>query len=149
MTVNPYLGRDSLIPFFDYSDRGVFVICLTSNKGVEDFQLPELYLKVGKKVKEWNIAGNAGLVVGATRYECISKLRKVCGNMPFLIPGVGAQGGDLEKTLFSAEDGTKIPYLINASRTILYASSKDDFGVKAARAAKELRDKINLSRLSL
>ena len=148
VTVNPYQGRDALMPFFDYQDKGVFVLCLTSNPGANDFQLPELYLKVGEKVREWNVSGNAGLVVGATRPEYISELRKICGKMPFLIPGVGTQGGDLEKTLISADDNSKIPYLINASRSILYASSNEDYAIYAANAAKEYRDKINLFRSS-
>ena len=148
VTVNPYQGGDALMPFFDYKDKGIFVLCLTSNPGASDFQFPELFLKVGEKVSEWNVSGNAGLVVGATRPECISELRKICGKMPFLIPGVGAQGGDLEKTLISAEDNSGIPYLINASRSIMYASSKEDYAMHAANVAKELRDKINLFRSS-
>ena len=148
VTVNPYQGRDALMPFFDYTDRGVFVLCLTSNPGAIDFQFPELFLKVGKKVSEWNVSGNAGLVVGATRPECISELRKICGEMPFLIPGVGAQGGDLVKTLVSADDNSRIPYLINASRSILYASSNEDYALEAANVAKVFRDKINLCRSS-
>jgi len=148
ITVNPYLGGDALKPFFDYSDRGVFVLCLTSNPGSRDFQSPELFLKVGAKVSEWNVFGNAGIVVGATKSEFIYELRKICGKMPFLIPGVGAQGGDLVKTLISADDFSRIPYLVNASRSILYASSNEDFALHAANAAKELRDKINLCRSS-
>ena len=136
------------MPFFDYQDKGVFVLCLTSNPGSNDFQLPELYLKVGEKVREWNVSGNAGLVVGATRPEYIYELRKISGKMPFLIPGVGTQGGDLEKTLISADDNSKIPYLINASRSILYASSNEDYAIYAANVAKEYRDKINLFRSS-
>ena len=149
VTVNPYLGGDSLKPFFDYSDRGIFVLCLTSNPGASDFQLPEMFLKVGEKVCEWNVFGNAGLVVGATRTELISELRKICGNMPFLIPGIGAQGGDLVKTLISADNNSRIPYVISASRSILYSSVNDDFAIHAANSAKELRDKINLCRSSL
>jgi len=149
VTVNPYLGRDSLMPFFDYTNKGVFVLCLTSNPGASDFQFPELFLKIGAKVSKWNVSGNAGIVVGASRPECIYELRKICGKMPFLIPGVGAQGGNLERTLVSADDNSKIPYLINASRSILYASSNEDYALHASNAAKELRDKINLCRSSL
>tara|TARA_Y100001970_G_scaffold284730_1_gene402711 strand:+ start:2060 stop:2404 length:345 start_codon:yes stop_codon:yes gene_type:complete len=114
VTINPYFGSDALKPFFDFYDRGVFVVCLSSNNGANDFQLQDLFLKVGKKVREWNVLGNAGLVVGATRPDYISELRKICGKTPLLIPGIGAQGGELEKTLFFADDGSKFPYLINA-----------------------------------
>jgi len=149
ITVNPYLGEDGLKPFFDYSDRGVFVLCLTSNQGSSDFQLPDLFMEVAKKVKKLNVFGNAGLVVGATKPEYISELRKKCGKIPLLIPGIGAQGGDLEKTLISAEDNSKIPYLINASRSILYASKDYDFAFQAGQSAKKLRDAINSCRSNL
>ena len=148
ITVNPYQGGDSLKPFFDYIDRGVFVLCLTSNPGASDLQLPELFLKVAKKVESWNIYGNAGLVVGATRHDYISKLRKNCGKMPFLIPGVGAQGGDLVKTLFFAENNSNIPYLISASRSIIYASSSENYAEQAGIEAKKMRNKINSCRPS-
>ena len=146
VTVTPYQGEDALRPFFDYTDRGVFVLCLTSNPGAVDFQLPDLHLQVAKKVQEWNVSGNAGLVVGATRSDKIAAVRKISGQMPFLIPGVGSQRGELKNTLLFAEDGSKIPYLINASRSIIYASSGEDFAQQAGNAAKELRDQINLCR---
>ncbi|MBC8258348.1 MAG: orotidine-5'-phosphate decarboxylase [SAR324 cluster bacterium] len=149
VTVTPYQGEDSLRPFFDYHDRGIFVLCLTSNAGAVDFQLPELHLEVARKVNEWNVSANAGLVVGATRPENIAAIRKVSGQMPYLIPGVGAQGGELKGTLISAEDGTKIPYLINASRSILYASTSEDYALKAGEAAKNLKDQINLCHSNL
>ncbi|MFL2744565.1 MAG: orotidine-5'-phosphate decarboxylase [bacterium] len=149
VTVTPYQGEDALRPFLAYRERGVFVLCITSNPGAADFQLPEMHLQVAKKVKGWNVAGNAGLVVGATRPENIAAVRKNSGKMPFLIPGVGAQGGDLEKTLIAAEDGSKTPYLINASRSILYASSSVDYAQQAGDAAKKLRDQINSCRSNL
>jgi len=149
ITVNPYQGGDSLRPFFDYIDCGVFVVCLTSNQGAADFQLPELFLKVAKKVEDWNINGNAGLVVGATRPDYLSELRNNCGKMPFLIPGIGAQGGDLVKTLSHAEDNSNIPYVINASRSIIYASSSEDYAEHAAIEAKKIKNEINLCRSNL
>jgi len=149
VTVTPYLGHDALEPFLDNPDRGVFVLCLTSNSGANDFQLPDLHLKVAKKVREWNIYGNAGLVVGATRPENIAAIREISGRMPYLIPGVGTQGGDLRNTLFYADDGSKIPYLISTSRSILYASSKEDFAQQAGTTARKLQDQINLCRSSL
>ena len=149
VTVSPYLGQDALRPFFDFSDRGVFILCLTSNKGAEDLQLPNLHLKVAKKVQHWNVSGNAGLVVGATFPEKIKAIREITGQMPFLIPGVGTQGGDLEKTLIYADDLSKLPYLINASRSIIYASPREDYAQQAGIAAKQLRDRINSLRLML
>ncbi len=149
VTVSPYMGEDSLQPFFSYSERGIFVLCLTSNPSATDFQLPEMYLQVARKVKELNVEGNAGLVVGATRPGNIAAVRKTCGQMPFLIPGVGAQGGDLEKTLIAAEDDSFIPYLFNASRSILYVDSSIDYAQQAGNAAKMFRDQINSCRLNL
>jgi orotidine 5''-phosphate decarboxylase, subfamily 2 len=100
VTVNPYLGLDSMEPFIDHRDKGVFILCRTSNKGAMDFQnlrtegLP-LYEIVAQKAKEWNVYGNIGLVVGATCPEELKRVRSICPEMPLLIPGVGAQGGDL------------------------------------------------------
>ena len=149
VTVSPYLGLDALRPFFEYKDRGVFILCLTSNQGANDFQLPDLHLNVAKKVQQWNVLGNAGLVVGATFPEKIKAIREITGQMPFLIPGIGTQGGDLEKTLLYANDVSKLPYLINASRSIIYASSREDYADQAGIAAKGLRDRINSFRSSL
>ena len=149
VTVSPYLGLDALRPFFEYKDRGVFILCLTSNQGANDFQLPDLHLNVAKKVQQWNVSGNAGLVVGATFPEKIKSIREITGQMPFLIPGIGTQGGDLEKTLIAADDGSFIPYLFNASRSILYVDSSIDYAQQAGNAAKMFRDQINSCRLNL
>ena len=143
VTVSPYMGQDGLRPFFDYKDRGIFVLCLTSNRGANDFQIPDLHLLVAKKVQKWNVSGNAGLVVGATFPEKIEAIRGITGQMPFLIPGIGVQGGDLEKTLLHADDGTKLPFLINVSRKVIYASSTEDYAHQAGIAAKGFRDRIN------
>jgi len=135
-TVNPYMGHDSVKPFLDYQEKGVFILCLTSNIGFKDFQAAgdgePLYRSVAKHVKEWNHYGNCGLVVGATKPEELKEIRKIAGDMPILIPGVGAQGGDLEA---SVKYGGKRA-IINASRSILYAA---DPGAEA----KKLRDEIN------
>jgi orotidine 5'-phosphate decarboxylase subfamily 2 len=135
-TVNPYLGHDSVEPFLNYRDKGVFVLCLTSNVGFRDFQAAgagePLYRSVARHVKEWNHYGNCGLVVGATKPEELKEIRELVGDMPILIPGVGAQGGDLEA---SVKYGGKRA-IINASRSILYAEDP-----KAE--AKKLRDEIN------
>lgn len=136
VTVNPYLGHDSVQPFLDYQEKGVFVLCLTSNVGFKDFQLlgcdEPLYKTVARHVKEWNHYGNCGLVVGATKPAEIKEIRKIVGEMPILIPGVGAQGGDLKAAV---KYGGKRA-IINASRSILYSA---DPGAEA----KKLRDEMN------
>lgn len=150
VTVNPYMGYDALAPFFAYADKGVYVLCLTSNEGAEDFQIPhQLYLKVARSVKKWNSRQNCGLVVGATHPEYVKEIRENSGPMPFLIPGVGAQGGDLAATLQHAYDGTSISGLVNASRSILYASRDTDYEAKASQAAYELHMQINEIRATL
>jgi orotidine 5'-phosphate decarboxylase subfamily 2 len=135
-TVNPYMGHDSVKPFLEYREKGIFILCLTSNVGFRDFQIAgadePLYLSVAKHVKEWNHYGNCGLVVGATNPEELKEIRKVAGDMPILIPGVGAQGGDLEASV--KYGGNRA--IINASRSILYAQ---DPGAEA----QKLRDQIN------
>lgn len=137
-TVNPYLGYDSIKPFLDRRDKGAFILCLTSNPGAQDFQWQEinqvpLYLHVARKAATWNTNNNCGLVVGATYPDQISAIREAAGDMPFLIPGIGAQGGDLEKAVrFGTAEFTR-PAVINVSRGVLYASEGDDFD-KAARA---------------
>ena len=149
VTANPYQGYDSLAPFLDYEEKGIFVLCLTSNPGAHDFQIPEqLYLRVAENVKCWNTRKNCGLVIGATHADLIPAARKTSGPMPFLILGIGAQGGDLQKTVSAAEDGTTFPYLISASRSILYADSGDDFADSAEKAAEEMRNRINTARSS-
>ncbi|MFA5103967.1 MAG: orotidine-5'-phosphate decarboxylase [Candidatus Margulisiibacteriota bacterium] len=141
VTVNPYLGYDSLEPFINYQDKGVFVLCLTSNKGSSDFQLASgeevpLYRHVAENVSKWNTFGNCGLVVGATNSEMLKEIRSVADDMPILIPGVGAQGGDLESSVKYGTTKDKNRAIINSSRGIIYA---DD----PAKAAKDLRDEIN------
>jgi len=135
-TVNPYLGYDAIEPFLNYQDKGIFVLCLTSNKGFRDFQTAgarePLYISVARHVVEWNHYGNCGVVVGATSPEELKEVQKIVGDMPILIPGVGAQGGDLEN---SVKYGGKRA-IINSSRNIIYAENPK-------KAAKALRDEIN------
>lgn len=148
VTVNPLMGYDSVRPFLDRPDKGAFVLCLTSNPGSHDFQLLNVagkpfYLHVAEKVLEWNRDGNCGLVVGATNPDQLTGIRTVAGNMPFLIPGIGAQGGDLEKAVLRGTDTFTKPALINVSRAVLYASAEADYA-KAARAEVEkLNGEIN------
>jgi orotidine-5'-phosphate decarboxylase len=147
-TVNPYLGFDSIEPFIDYQDKGVFILCRTSNKGAADFQdLPTngqpLYEAVAHKAKEWNTYGNIGLVVGATYPEELKKVRSICPDMPLLIPGVGAQGGDLASAVRHGADVRGEKAIINVSRQILYASKGKDFAQAARDAAQKIRKQIN------
>jgi orotidine-5'-phosphate decarboxylase len=147
-TVNPYLGHDSIEPFISYRDKGVFILCRTSNKGAADFQdrridgLP-LYEVVAQKAKEWNIHGNVGLVVGATYPEQLKKVRSICPEMPLLIPGIGAQGGDLASAVRYGVDAQGEKATINVSRQILYASCEKDFAQAARDAAEKIRSQIN------
>lgn len=144
VTVNPYLGGDALAPFADYVDRGILVLCLTSNPGAGDFQTRlvnghPLFLEVVRKVVEWDRHRNFGLVVGATYPDQLQQVREAAGDLPILIPGVGAQGGDLEKSVqYGTRNGTNLA-IINVSRAILYASSGSDFAEKARAKALELK----------
>jgi orotidine-5'-phosphate decarboxylase len=152
ITVSPYLGQDSIIPFMDFEDRGIFVLCLTSNKGSQDFQYlnidsEPLYLRIARKVSEWNLrSGNCGLVVGATHPEDMGSIREVAPELPFLIPGIGAQGGNLKIAVQFGTDAASGCALINASRSILYASPDVDFAMAAEEAANKLKDEINQNR---
>ncbi len=144
VTLNPYMGYDSMRPFLEYKEKGVFVLCLTSNPGSKDFQHlmidgKPLYKIVAEKVDYWNKDGNCGLVVGATQPEELKEIREVAGSMPILIPGVGAQGGSLEKAVIYGTANFQKIALINVSRSVLYASKEMDF---AQRARQELR-KLN------
>jgi orotidine-5'-phosphate decarboxylase len=147
-TVNPYLGFDSIEPFINYQDKGVFILCRTSNRGATDFQnlctngLP-LYEAVAQKAKEWNIYGNIGLVVGATYPEELKKVRSICPEMPLLIPGIGAQGGDLASAVGYGVDAQGEKAIINVSRQILYASKEKDFAQAARNMAEKIRKQIN------
>ena len=152
VTANPYLGRDSVQPFLDRADRGVVILCRTSNPGAGDLQDLSidgrpLYQHVAEKVaREWNGHGNCALVVGATWPAQLREVRAIVGDVPFLVPGVGAQGGDVEAVVTHAktDDGTGL--IVSSSRAILYASSGADFAEAAAAEAAALRDLINRHR---
>ena len=148
-TVSPYLGFDSVEPFIGYKDKGVFILCRTSNPGAVDFQslidgqgMP-LYEAVARKAKEWNVHGNIGLVVGATYPEELRAIRQLCPEMPLLIPGIGAQGGDLASTVKYGVDAQGEKAIIAVSRQVLYASRGKDFAQAARHSVQELRDSIN------
>ena len=153
VTVNPYLGRDSVEPFLKHADKGVIILCRTSNPGAKDFQ--DLNVGPGRKLfqhvaetvaKEWNANGNCMLVVGATYPEELADIRSRVGDLPFLVPGVGAQGGDVAKVMKAGKTAAGTGLVISSSRAILYASSGDDFATAARKAAQDLRDSINAHR---
>jgi orotidine-5'-phosphate decarboxylase len=153
VTLSPYLGGEALSPFLDREDRGCFLLCRTSNPGAGEFQDllvngRPLYQAVAAAVRRWNTKGNCGLVVGATFPDELAQIRALCPEMPLLIPGVGAQKGDLAGAVQAGVDGQGEKILINASRSILYASSGSDFAAGAARAAQELCEAINEARPS-
>ncbi|MFC2066108.1 orotidine-5'-phosphate decarboxylase [Chloroflexota bacterium] len=151
-TVNPYLGFDSVEPFLQYRDKGIFILCRTSNAGAVDFQSLHcksgdshhpLFEIVAQKVNEWNTHGNLGLVIGATYPEELRLIRQSHPDIPLLIPGIGAQGGDLELIIRYGVDKQGQKAIINSSRQIIYASHGEDFAQAARHAASELRDQIN------
>lgn len=145
VTLNPYMGFDAVSPFFGYRDKFVFLLCLTSNPSVDDFQTAEgsIYLRVAKRAAEWSKLGNCGLVVGATRTEYLPQIRSVAPQLIFLVPGVGAQGGKLKSVMKFAADPQGKRIIINSSRGIIYASSERDFSQAARREAEKLRKEIN------
>jgi len=147
-TVNPYLGLDSMEPFISYHDKGIFILCRTSNRGAWDFQNlctngSPLYEIVAQKAKEWNIYSNIGLVVGATYPEELKKVRSICPEMCLLIPGIGAQGGDLASVVNYGVDAQGEKAIINVSRQILYASKEKDFAQASRNMAEKIRNQIN------
>ncbi len=151
LTLSPFLGRDSLVPYMEaYPERGLFVLCRTSNPGSDDLQALDLQARSGAPAErvfervarlaagDWNRHGQLGLVTGATRPHDIEAVRRIAPQLPLLIPGVGAQGGDLEATVRAAGDR----FLINASRSILYAGEGREFAAAARAEALRLRDAI-------
>ena len=154
ITVNPYLGYDSVAPFLEYQDKGLFVLCRTSNPGAAEFQdllcasdrheKPQpLYLTVAQRAREWNSRGNVGLVVGATFPDEVERVRGICPEMTLLIPGVGAQGGDLDRAIRYGVDISGEKAIFSSSRQILYASKESDFAQKSRKAAEDLRGRMN------
>ena len=156
VTVNPYMGGDTLQPFLARTDRGVIVLCRTSNPGSGDFQ--NLQLADGRKLyqavadkaaKEWNRSGNVALVVGATFPDELADVSHRVGDMPLLVPGIGAQGGDLAQTVQNGADSKGTGMMISSSRAILYASSGADFADAARQVVLTLRKQINAYRMPL
>lgn len=149
VTVNPYLGFDSVEPFLKWEDRGVIVLCRTSNPGARDFQDLEsggksLYRHVAERVaREWNSAGNCMLVIGATYAQELAEIRGFVGDLPFLVPGVGAQGGDVAAAVRAGKTAAGLGLVLNSSRGILYAGTGENFAAAAGVATRALRDEIN------
>jgi len=149
VTVNPYLGGDTLAPFINYASKGVVVLCKTSNPGSDEFQMLEtdqqaLYQHVAHAAQhQWNTHQNILLVVGATYPEEIAAVRRIAPDIPFLVPGVGAQGGDPRAVVEAGlmKDGYGL--IINSSRGIIYAGTGNDFGKAAQKRAIELKEEIN------
>jgi len=182
VTIHPYLGREAVLPFLAQKEKGIIVLCRTSNSGADEFQdllveassrghtpasghpsqegnsqspLPrrgvgvgntreELYKVVARRVAtEWNTNGNCGLVVGATYPEELEEVRTLVGDMPILVPGIGAQGGDVEKTVRAGLDSKGRGIIVNSSRGIIFASKGEDFAERAKEESVKLRDEIN------
>jgi orotidine-5'-phosphate decarboxylase len=149
ITLNPYLGGETLKPFLDRADKGAIILCKTSNSGSGEFQNllidnKPLYQIIAEKIaNKWNSNHNCALVVGATYPEELSAVRKIVGDMNLLVPGVGAQGGDIEKTIYAGLNTQNTGLLINSSRGIIFASSREDFAEKAREETMKLKDEIN------
>ena len=154
VTLNPYMGRDSAQPFLDRGDRGCVFLCHTSNPGAGDFQElvvaddqgagRPLYQHVAATIaRDWNGNGNCALVVGATFPEELQVIRGIVGELPLLIPGIGAQGGDVAAVVRNGKTAAGTGLMVNSSRGILYASRGVDYAAAAAAAARSLRDDIN------
>ena len=154
VTLNPYLGRDSAQPFLDRADKGVILLCHTSNPGAADLQDLDvggkpLYQHVARLIAQtWNTNGNCALVAGATYPEQLAEVRALIGDIPLLVPGIGAQGGDVQAVVRNGRTAAGTGLMINSSRAILYAGNGEDFADAARKATLDLRDSINHHRQS-
>lgn len=149
VTINPLLGQDSCQPFLDQKDKGIFVLCRSSNPDSKEFQELEspagpLWKQIAYQVaNHWNSNKNCGLIVGGTHPSIVKAVRQIVGNMVILIPGIGAQEGDLESVVFYGLNSFGQGLIISASRSIIYASNGPDFAEAAAREAEQLRNRVN------
>lgn len=149
ITVNPYFGKEALKSFLDYKNKGIIILVRTSNPGAGEFQDivnkkgEPLYMTVAKNIsKNWNLNGNCAIVVGATYPKELAQIRKAVGDIPILIPGIGAQGGDVEKTVSSGKNSKNQGIIIHSSRAIIFASSGADFADVARQKTIELNNEI-------
>ncbi|WP_025915643.1 orotidine-5'-phosphate decarboxylase [Herminiimonas sp. CN] len=149
VTVNPYMGSDSIAPYLEWQDRGTIVLCRTSNPGGSDLQFlnaggKPVYQHVAQLVAEkWNTNGQCALVVGATFPTELAQVRAIVGDMPLLVPGIGAQGGDVAATVAAGRTADGCGMMINSSRAILYAGGDEHFAAAARTVALATRDAIN------
>jgi orotidine-5'-phosphate decarboxylase len=150
VTIHPYLGQEAIQPFLDHTDKGIIIMCRNSNPGAGEFQDLEvngrpLYLQVAENVAaKWNANGNCLLVVGATTPNELAQVRQIVGDdMIMLVPGVGAQGGDVEATVKAGKNSQGAGIIVNSSRAVLYASMGKDFAEAARSVATQARDEIN------
>ena len=151
VTLNPYLGYESVAPYLSYEDRGIVVLCRTSNPDSDWLQNDAadeqpVFERVAQRVGTWNDKGQCMLVAGATYPQELARIRHLVGQMPLLVPGIGAQGGDLDAVLSHGLDANNEGLLISSSRGILYADGTQTFAEGAAQAAQVLRDEINIAR---
>jgi orotidine-5'-phosphate decarboxylase len=150
VTVHPYLGKEALAPFLACKEKGIIVLAKTSNPGSSEFQdllvgeeREPLYQVVARNVaRSWNSSGNCALVVGATYPAELKRVRSIVGDMPLLIPGIGAQGGEVKATVQAGKDSRQMGMIINSARGIIFASRGDDFAQAARSAASTLREEI-------
>ncbi len=148
ITVNPYMGEDSIMPFIANTDKLIFILALTSNPGSEDFEKLKLqsgsflFQQVIEKVKTWNKNNNCGLVFGATKAKELEENIQNFGSLPVLLPGVGAQGGTLDDVVSIFKKNDRKDYIINVSRGIIYKSNETDFYKYAENEIKELNNKV-------
>lgn len=152
VTLSPFMGYDTIEPYLAYPGRGVFLLCRTSNPGGDDLQMLDvggerLYERIARLAgTSWNASGRLGLVVGATYPAQLGRVRALAPQLPLLVPGIGAQGGDVAATLAAGQTPQGDGLAINSSRAILYASTGDDYAQAAAQAARATRDAINAQR---
>jgi orotidine-5'-phosphate decarboxylase len=152
VTVNPYMGSDALEPFLRHEDKGVLILCRTSNSGARDLQdlmvgERKLYQVVAEiAARRWNSRGNCALIVGATYPAEMAEVRAIVADMPLLVPGVGAQGGDVAQAVVNGQTRAGTGLIMSSSRAILYASAGEDFAGAARAATQRLRAEINANR---
>ena len=148
VTLSPFMGYDSIEPFLAYADRGAFLLCRTSNAGGSDFQMLDVagtrvYEHVARLATQWSRNGQIGLVVGATYPAELARVRSIVGELPLLVPGIGAQGGDVQASVAAGQTRAGTGLVINSSRAILYAGQGEDFSAQARKVAERTRDEIN------
>jgi len=155
VTLSPLMGSDSIEPFLRHPEHGAFLLCRTSNAGGSQLQMLDvggerLFERIARlAVTQWNRNGQVGLVVGATYPNDLARVREIAPHLPLLVPGIGAQGGDIGATVRAGLDGNRAGLVINSSRAILYAGSDESFAQRARQAALEARDRIEAARRQL